>query len=222
MTIKQTVMFAALALIGGVLGGYLGRPVAVEAQVPPVRFINDIAVPNDGLKFTNEQGKTVAFLGFQGGNTFFSLVDMNGRPSVSLVAGAGGTVTLRGLPDGGEILVGSVDGSKSARFSATGSGTTIEAVTNKTSLVLQNRGNGASLLMPGTTGNTVQLVSGANGGSLSLFTPALKSALVLEGGATGGNLSVRDASGTQTASISGSGVFAAHRNGKAVWQAPAN
>lgn len=222
MTLKHTLLFAALALFGGFVGGLIGRPDAAQAQVPPVKFVNDISVPNDGLKFTNEQGRTVAFMGFQGGNTFFSLVDMNGRPSVSLVAGAGGTVTLRGLPDGGEIMVGSVDGSKSARFSATGSGTTIEAVTNKTSLVLQNRGNGASLLMPGTTGNTVQLVSGASGGSLSLFTPALKSAMVLESGATGGNVSVRDANGVQTASVSGAGVFAAHRNGRAVWQAPAN
>lgn len=222
MTIRHTVLFSALALIGGLIGGLVSRPMVAQAQVPPVRFINDIAVPNDGLKFTNEQGRTIAFLGFQGGNTFFSLVDMNGRPSVSLVAGVGGNVSLRGLPDGGEILVGSVDGTKSARFSANATGTTIEAVTNRTSLVLQNRGNGASILMPGTTGNTVQLVSGANGGSLSLFTPALKSAVVLEGGATGGNLSLKDANGTQTASISGAGVFAAHRNGKAVWQAPAN
>jgi hypothetical protein len=55
-----------------------------------------------------------------------------------------------------------------------------------------------------------------------LYGPSQKSALVIEGGASGGLLSVRDAGGTQTASVSGTGVFAAQRNGKQVWQAPQN
>jgi hypothetical protein len=210
----------ALSLVGGAIGASLTRPLPAKAQVQ-VRSENQIVVPDDGLRFVNMQGRTVAVMGLQNGNSTFILLDNNGRPSVTFSASSGGTVVVRARTDGGEVEVGSLDGTKLARLTASGSGSSLEAVTNRSTVSILNTGGGSNVMLPGPNGTTaLALTTTASGGTLTVYGPGNKPAITVEGNATGGIFSVRDQAGATTASVTGAGTFAALRSGRTVWQAP--
>jgi hypothetical protein len=220
MKTVQFLSLCVLALAGGVIGGHWGAPTPAKAQTQ-IRSENQIVVPDEGLRFVTMRGRTVAVMGLQDGNSVLALLDNAGRPSVTLIASPGGSVTLRSKPDGGEVEVSTADGSKLARLVASASGATIEAVTNKSTLSLLNTGAGTTSLFPGANGATaLMLATGASGGSVTVYGPGSKSALTVEGNASGGLLTVRDANATTTATVTGAGTFAALRAGRTVWQAP--
>lgn len=220
MKLIQFVGIASLAFAGGILGGHFGAPTPAKAQVQ-VRSENQIVVPDDGLRFVTMQGRTIAVMGIQAGNAALVLLDNAGRPSVTLVAGPGGSVTLRARPEGGDIEVASLDGSKYARLTASSSGAAFEAVSGTSTLSLLNMGTRSTLTMPGSNSATaLMLATTASGGAVTVYGPTGKSAVTVEGNATGGLLGVRDASGTVAASVSGAGTFASVRAGQTVWQAP--
>ncbi len=225
MTLRHTLLFSLLALIGGFVGGLIGRPVQASAQqqlTPPVTFINSILVPDDGLKFMDKNSKVVAFMGIQGGNCMFALLNNQERPSITFAAGVGGGVNFNTVADGAQMEMISANGSTRTRFSATSFGAMFEAEASKNLLVISNTGSSSQITMPGAAGKRgIDLISGANSSSLTLNNGAGVSSLNLEGVVGGGMLTVRDGTGKVTATVGSSGVFASHLDGKTVWRAPA-
>jgi hypothetical protein len=224
MTLRHTLLFSLIALIGGLLGGLVSRPVAAQAQtqgVPPVRFVNDIQVPNEGLRFVDQSNRLVAFMGIQGGNCVFALLDSQGKPSISFAAGVGGVMNFSSLADGAQMEMMSASGSTKARLSATSSGAMFEAEALRSVLAISNTGSSSHFAMPGAAGRRgIDLVAGPSS-SLTLNNGAGAPSLNLEGVVGGGMLTVRDGTGKVTATVGSSGVFASHLDGKTLWRAPA-
>lgn len=221
MTLRHTVLFSGLAVVGGFFGGQLGRPVAAQAQIPPPRSENQILVPVDGLRFVTENQQTVAVLAQQGGNGVFVLLDANGRPSVSFAAGPGGSVAIRSQADGGTLDVSSIDGRSRTRISATASGTMFEAASGTATIMLANRAGTSQFSLPMPNGRPAfEFLASANGGQLDIKSSSGNSALTLAASTGGGLFTVRDGNGTGTATISGAGLFSSIKGGKTVWSAP--
>jgi hypothetical protein len=221
MTWRHTLLFSVLALVGGFVGGQVGRPTIAQAQVQQQRNENQILVPNDGLRFVTEEGRTVAAMGYQAGNGFFALLDANGRPALTMTAAPGGTVNLRSVADGAIVEVGTPDGRNHMRMSANASGDMLEGVSGSATLLLANRGGTSQFSMPGPNGRSlIDLATTANGGQLDLRSSSGSSALTASVTTGGGLLTVRDAAGNGNALVSGAGQFSSLKQGKTVWSAP--
>jgi hypothetical protein len=224
MALRHALLFSFLALIGGFLGGLVSRPAVVSAQtqgVPPVRFVNDIQVPNEGLRFVDPNNRLVAFMGIQGGNCVFALLNSQERPSISFVAGVGGVVSFSSLADGAQLEMASASGSTKARLSATSIGATLEAEALRSVLAISNTGSSSHIAMPGGAGRRgIDLVAGPSS-SLTLNNGGGTPSLNFEGAVGGGSLTVRDGTGKVTATVGSSGVFTSLKDGKQVWRAPA-
>jgi hypothetical protein len=220
MNLRHTLLFSLLAVAGGVLGSWLFRPIPAQAQ-QNVRNENQIFVPTEGLRFVTDQQRTVAVMGHQGGNAILVLYDANGRPSVGLTAGTGGSVTVRAQADGGSVEVSSLDGTSTARLAANASSANLEATFRTSVFSVSNNGANTNVNIPGPNNMTaVQLLTGQNGGQMTLYGPASRSAMTAEGTPTGGMLTLRDGTGKTTATVSNAGTFASLKEGRVVWQAP--
>ncbi|HXH61905.1 MAG TPA: hypothetical protein VNI20_11175 [Fimbriimonadaceae bacterium] len=225
MTIRHTVLFSVLAIIGGMVGGALfGRTIPVEAQIkqfPPVRSENYIVVPNEGLRFITDKSKPIAYLGQQGGGTVFVLLDDQGSPSVALASGTGGTVTIRAQQGGGKIEVASEDHNTVARMSVTTGAAQFDGQVQRSVSTFGSNVGGGTLSISKPDGNSaLELKATKQGGFATIFGAMSRSALTLEGGANGGIFNVRDSMGTTTASVVGTGAFSSLKDGKTVWHAP--
>lgn len=223
MTLRHTLLFSALALVGGTVGGAIfGRITVAEAkQIPPVRSENYIVVPNEGLRFITDKNQPIAFMGQQGGGTVFVLLDGAGQPSVALVSGVGGTVTVRARPGGGLIEIASTDRTTAGRMSVGAGDVRFEGQVQKvTSFFGANIGGGTLSLTKPDGGTALDLRATPLGGLATIYGALAKSALTLEGGADGGVLNVRDKAGAPSASVSGTGAFASIKDGRTVWHAP--
>jgi hypothetical protein len=220
MNIRHALLFSLLAVAGGLLGSWLFRPTTAHAQ-QNLRSENQVLVPTDGLRFVTEQQRTVAVLGLQGGNAVFVLYDSNGRPSVGMTAGTGGSVTIRAQADGGSIEVATLDGSSSARLATSASGANLEATYRTSVFSVSNNGANTQMNLPGPNNATaIQFLTGQNGGQVTVFGPAGRSAMTAEGTPTGGMLTLRDGTGKTSATVSNAGTFASFKEGRVVWQAP--
>ena len=224
MTIRHTALFSALALAGGFLGGLASgvRTIPAEAkQVPQIRRENQIFVPNNGLRFITEDNRTVAILGVQGNNGALALLDSDGVPSVMLAAGTGGTVNIRSVQGGSLLELASADGRSKARMSAQSAEAIIETNVQGSLLVLRSRAAGSRLMLPGGQNSRgIELATGAQGASISLFGSSGRAALTAQSIASGGLLSLHDARGETSATVSGVGTFVSVKDGRPVWQAP--
>lgn len=221
MTFRHTILFSTLALVGGFVGGQMGRPTVAHAQIPPPRSENQILVPNDGLRFVTEDLRTVAILGYQGGNGFFALLDSGGRPALTLGAGPGGLVSLRAMPDGGMLEVATHDGRNRTRIAANGSGNTFETLSGNATMILANRAGAMQFSLPGPSGRAaIDFLTTATGGQMDVRGANGSSAFTVSATTGGGLVTVRDAAGTGNATVSGAGVFSSIKQGKTVWSAP--
>ncbi|MCH7945968.1 MAG: hypothetical protein IIC73_08165 [Armatimonadetes bacterium] len=224
MTIRHTALFSALALAGGFLGGLASgvRTIPAEAkQIPQIRSDNLILVPNNGLRFVTEEGRTIAVLGVQGNNGALALLDSNGMPSVMLAAGPGGTVNIRSVQGGGLLEITSADGRSKARMSAQSAEAIIETNVQGSLLVLRSRAAGSKLMLPGArNARGIELATGTQGSSISIFGTTGRAALTAKTGPTGGLLTLHDAQGETSATVSGVGTFVSVKDGRTVWQAP--
>ena len=220
MTIRHTLLLSLLAVVGGMLGSLLFRPTTAHAQ-QNLRTENQVLVPTDGLRFVTEQQRTVAMLGLQGGNAVLVLYDANGRPSVGMTAGTGGSVTIRAQADGGSIEIATLDSTSTARLGANASSANLEATYRTSVFSVSNNGANTHVNIPGPNNTTaIQLLTGQNGGQMTVYGPASRSAMTAEGTPTGGMLTMRDGTGKTTATVSNAGTFASFREGRVVWQAP--
>ena len=220
MKTLKTLLFSVLAVIGGMIGGAVFQPIPAHAQ-QNLRSENQILVPVDGLRFVTETGRTIAIMGIRNGNGALVMFDANGRPSVTLSAHTGGTVSLFATPDGGQIEVSNLDNSSRGRLSASASGVTFDSIVSSSLLSFGNTASGGSLLIPGRNGaKGVELLSGINGGQVNVYGSGGKPALTTEGTANGGMLSVRDGTGKTTATVSNAGIFASLKDSRVVWQGP--
>ena len=224
MTIRHTALFSALALAGGFLGGLASgvRTVPAQAkQVPQLRTENQILVPNNGLRFVTQDSKTIAVLGVQGNNGALALLDSNGVPSVMLAAGPGGTVNIRTVQGGGLLEIASADGRSKARMSAQSAEAIIETNVGGSLLTLRSRAAGSKLMLPGArNARGIELATGTQGSSIGLFGTSGRAAMTVQSGPTGGLLSLHDAQGATSATVSGVGTFVSVKDGRPVWQAP--
>ena len=224
MTIRHTALFSALALAGGFIGGLASgvRTIPAEAkQVPQVRTENQIHVPNNGLRFVTEDNRTIAVLGVQRNNGALALLDSNGEPSVMLAAGPGGTVSIRSVQGGGLLEINSADGRSKARMSAQSAEAIIETNVQGSLLVLRSRAAGSKLMLPGGQNSRgIELATGTQGSSIGIFGTTGRAALIAQSGTTGGLLSLHDAQGEKSATVSGVGTFVSIKDGRPAWQAP--
>ena len=225
MTLKQTVLFSFLALVGGFLGGMFAnrQPLLVHAQVPQVRSENQILVPTDGLRFVTENNRTLAVLGNQRNNGVFMLMNAMGQPAVVFTAGTGGSVNVSVNSTGSQIEISSANGATVASLGAFRGEAVLLTSVQGSIASLRTRSNGASLSLPGrNNARAFELTSGQQGGVMSLFGENQKAGMIFQVGSTGGVLNVNDAQGRPAATMSGAGQFTAMLQGKQVWQAPAS
>ncbi len=222
MTFRHALLFSFLALIGGFLGGLVGRPVVAQAQVTQVRVNNDITIPNEGLRFIDQNMKVVAFMGIQAGNCFFTLLDSQGKPSISFSSGVGGSVNFSSLADGAQMEIASANGANRTRLSATSLGATFEAEASKRVFMINNTGASSQISMPGAVGKRgIDMIVGPSGSSLMMNNGLGVPSVSFEGTAGGGLFTGRDGTGKTTTTIGGTGVFSSYVDGKVVWRAPA-
>lgn len=224
MTIRHTALFSILALAGGFLGGLASNARTIPAQakqVPQVRTENQIHVPNNGLRFVTETGRTVAVLGVERNNGVLALLDSNGVPSILLAAGPGGNVNIRSVAGGAILELASADGRSQARMSAQSSESIIQTNVGGSLLTLRSRLAGSTLMLPGAQNSRgIELTTGNQGSMISVFGTAGRAALTARSGPTGGLLTLHDAQGDMAATVSGVGTFVSVSGGRTVWQAP--
>lgn len=231
---SQTLLFSALALVGGYVGGSMapGRHTIEYVNMAPtapagalvssqqVQTTNAILVPDAGLRFQSSDMRTVAFLGYVNGSTAFVLLDGNGVPSVTLTAGTSGKVNVSAQGDSPHIELFAGNGNSVVGMSASrdSSGFFANAVGSKVDMNAGTSGSSLTLGSPGgATG--LGLVAERTGGTLTLFGDTKLPALTLEGDGPGGLVSTRDAKGLTTATM-GVGKFTVLKDGKSLWQAP--
>lgn len=128
------------ALLAGYLGGTASNH-TVTAKAQGVRQQNpatilqqgfdtqgNIIVPAQGLSFVNTSGRVIAHIGGQGSTGYMTLNNGEGQAAVTLVAGLGARFVADTSNPGGSVVVGTPDGTNSAKLAGTVSAPTIELV----------------------------------------------------------------------------------------------
>jgi hypothetical protein len=173
MSRTQFAAFLAVSFVGCFLGGLVARLGPEDAhaqlaptnprQIPGIRNEDVLFVPNGGLRIVDYNNRVLGLLGEQGGGASLILMDSNGRPSVSILAGSGGQAVL------------SAQGPASLKLSPAG---------GKQTATLEAAASGPSLLL----GSLVSMGASGDGGKVHVNEPQGRPALRMEAATDGGRV----------------------------------
>lgn len=234
MQTKQALFFTFVSLVGGFFGSAFfskshvtanaqaGTPYGqLGGQDPKVIQDNQIFVPEQGLRFVNASGRVIAYMGLTGGNSLFVLLDSNGSPAVSMIAGPGGKIAMSALAPGATIEVSSPSNDSVAGITVAIAKSGFYATASGATAQLSMESIGSTLSLPGPNrAPGIDLTGSNSGGTMTLFGDSKRPGVTIEGDGPGGLINVRDSKGLTTASINGGGKFLSIAEGKTVWQGP--
>lgn len=207
-----------------VLAAYAGsfhagmRPAPAHAQVLQPRTQDAYVVPNDGLRFVDDQNRVLAmFVNNQGAGQLV-LFDSNRSASVVISAGHGaGRVLLSARADGGALQVGN-DGGGGFELSNSGA---------RSQLVMNDAQARQAVALSSSAGGRLEL-AGSEGapqarlaeGRFSLFGRNTRPLVQLRASdGTGGEVLVTDADGLDAFAVAGRAVRLV-KGKDTLWKAP--